>query len=231
MFNIEYFEKPDSHIIVDDFLPKAQAKAILDEAINLKSFYKQAEVFGEQHTFDGCDACKNIKKDARLGVRDNSLVFLDEHYKNHREDSVILRTFNSILNESAFAAAIANKPTIFPMIDVCNTIETILSRYGMCDFYNWHIDCGQNFQRERRVITLIYYFNNTPEKFKGGELLFGGKSIEGYKTIQPKHKRLIIFRSDKLHCVNKVDLSTQDFSAGRFSLNIGLGFNNEYKYR
>jgi len=231
MFKLEYFEEPDPHIIVDDFLPKPQAKAILDEAINLKQFYKQAEIVGEQHTFDGCDACKNIKTDARLGTRDNSIVFLDEHYKNHRDDSVTLRTFTSLLSESFFLKAIRNKPTIFPMIDVCNTVEIILSRYGMCDFYNWHIDCGQNFQRERRVLTLVYYFNNEPEKFKGGELLFGGEKIEGYKTIKPKHNRLLIFPSNKLHCVDKVDLPTQDFSAGRFSLNIWLGFNNEYKYR
>lgn len=228
MQEIKYFEKPGPHIIIDNFFSNQNSKAILDEAIKLEPFYTQAMTIGAGHTFDGCKQCEKIRKASKLAVRDNTIISLDHQYKNKRYESVILSSFGEVLKDPNFINILIDKPSTFALIDYVNTSESLLSRYGQCDFYKWHID--NTINREQRLITIIYYFNKEPEKFTGGELLFGAKSTENYKIIKPKHNRLIIFPSDMLHSVNDVKFLDSDFGSARFSLNLWVGFNNVHKF-
>lgn len=223
------FTEPYYHLIIDDFLTPRYAKQVLEEAIELEPFYEQATVFSETGHDDDCDACKKDSAHSRTTQRDNKVIFLDKLYKNKRGSSVILSALQeSVLDDhNGLRPYLVDQPGLLPIIDHINSTESILSRYGMCDFYGWHRDPLPE-KEEERILTVIYYFNKEPATFTGGELLLGRP--DNYKTIVPKHNRLVMFESRTFHSVNTVEL-VGDFDQGRFSINYWLGFNGSNQFK
>lgn len=231
MQNIEYFEKPSPYIIIDEFLQPRQAKKCLEEAIRLEPFYENANITADQdlHT-DNCEECKKLYNINRLATRENDVVYMDNIYDNKRTSSIILESLHQGIQSNWFQNSI-NKKGFFHILKHVTTSETILSRYGKCDFYGWHTDTMEN-NITGRIVTLCYYLNEEPEKFEGGEIILTGETIHDSKKIQPKHNRAVIFQSDStVHAVNTVKLLNKDFSSGRFSINFWLGFTGTVKFR
>jgi len=225
---INFYEEPVPHLIVDEFLEPRQAKKCLEEVITLEPHYKDAEILHHTHLKDD-DDCEDCKKDRVYltnTIRDNKILYLDEYYKDKRNESNLLRSLMDTTYETYFLPVINQLPYLFPIIENVNSTESILSSYGKCDFYGWHKDTLPD--REQRIITLIYYLNIEPPKFTGGELVFAGKNISDNKLITPKHNRAVFFESKRAHRVNNVQL-VGDFKYHRFSINMWFGFNGEYK--
>lgn len=208
-------EFPGPLLIIDGFLPDADAAACLEECIELKRVYMPGGVGnGSENRIDP-------------RVRRNDVVMLDTIFGPAPERSTILTTVNRQLNTAECNKLWHEGYTLFDTINYRTWNESVLSRYGNCNFYGRHRDTMKNPERSgditRRLVTLVLYFNTEPEVFTGGEISFyeGEKSM----TVKPKHNRAVVFPSYMFHEVAKVSLPDDaPFSAGRFSLNRWMGF-------
>jgi Rps23 Pro-64 3,4-dihydroxylase Tpa1-like proline 4-hydroxylase len=228
----EYFEEPAPHIIIDNFLPDRTARDLLKEWMELEPKFEQAWTTSDVHTFDGCDECTRLRNINRNFNRDNKVVYLDQEYQKDRTKSITLETMHHMVSTDLIIKAVKKFGNIFPLLEHTTNSQMILSRYGMCDFYGWHIDTIPGKWSER-VLTVVYYANNEPAQFEGGELIFGGQEddITKNKTVIPKHNRCVIFPSANYHAVNNVKVKDDKHENGRFSLNFWLGFDGGYRYR
>lgn len=231
----EFFDTPVPHIIIDDFLNPRSARDILDEIIKLEPFYEDAKVKGHETNashIDECEECKINNVNLRNMIRDNKILYLDKTFENKRNQSKTLTYLHfAITDNPEFKMIMEKSPSIFPILSHLNTSETLVSRYGKCDFYGWHTDSIPNIT-ENRVLTISYYVNKEPNVFKGGSLIFLNNQTKEKKIIEPKHNRAVIFSSmDAFHSVEYVDLAGKNWEDGRFSIQFWLGFNNHFKFR
>ena len=229
MVKIQYNELPKRHVIIDDFLSEKLAKKCLDEFISLKPYYHDATV-GEESKHPDCEACTDIRKFHKNSIRDNTIVGLNEIFKGKEYESIIIRSILDALYREPLVNFLSGLDGLFPIINHMNTCETILSRYGKCDFYGIHSDSQINFQAEKRIITLVYYVNKEPVKFQGGELTMYSDDLKDKVTIQPKHNRAVIFESKTLHAVETVKFDG-DWEDARWSVNWWGGFDNKFKFK
>ena len=238
MQKIEYKELPSPHVVIENFLPTPAARDCLTEAQWLEPIYEAAQIKAEANGYDdGCDDCNSHRYSLRTIVRNNKLVFLDNYYEGRRHASKLLVGLQTALVQPAFINAMRTFPGLFPIVSQTTHMETVLSSYGMCDFYGWHKDIDTSEAAAGRVITLVLHLNTEPQEFVGGELILTGKTIEDQLPYQPVHNRAILFQSNQ--CVHAVDETKHegDFKDNRFSINLWLGFDvgderyTSYRYR
>jgi len=229
---INFYEKPSPHIIIDEFLPPKLSKNCLEEAIKLEPFYKDANVMGDEEfkEHQDCKECAEKYKFNRDSIRENDVVYLDDTFAKKRESSIILKSLHNAITSEDFLNLI-DKQSFWHILKHTNSTETVLSRYGKCDFYGWHNDTIPD-NPTGRLVTLCYYINEEPEQFEGGDLIIAGNTIHDTIKLKPKHNRAVIFQSDSTkHAVDTVKLTSDDFKGGRFSVNFWIGFTNNFKYR
>ncbi len=221
---IQYFEKPAPHFVIDNFLSTNMVNAFLEYSVKNKEKFKPADIGSSTiQYFDDCEACKIQRKLNELVKRKNDVFYITDHAG--KNDSIIVDGIQSAIEDSTFRPLMQAAPSMFPIMNNCDKIEAILSRHGQCDFYGWHSDNASDaLLMKNRIITIIYYFNSQPQKFTGGELILTGKNIQDQKIIEPKNNRCIIFLSQSTHCVSTVKLESNDFLDGRFAVNYWLGF-------
>ena len=225
MHKIEYKESPSPHVIIKNFLPETAARECLAEAQWLEPVYHPAHVLGGMNhlNVDDCEECREMQSTLKLAIRSNDIVFLDAHYKGKRNKSVILTQLEYALKDDIFLEFFESLPHLFPIVAQTSHMETILSSYGMCDFYGWHRDTLPE-KLARRLITCVLYFNTEPQQYHGGELILAGETIEDQLAYKPVHNTAIFFESNK--CVHAVDATKHEgeFKDSRFSINLWLGF-------
>jgi len=221
---IQYFDDPAPHIIIDNFLSSKLSKEMLHIVEVNKTRFVDADIGGSNVTFfDNCPACTKIREFNRFVKRQNDILYMS-HFKDLK-DSLLVTGITNALRDQSFQDYISKTKSMFPIINNTDGIEAMCSRHGMCDFYGWHTDnAGDKVLLKRRVITLVYYFNTEPQKFTGGELIIAHPTIATQKIIEPKHNRAVIFLSQTLHCVNTVKLESDEFKDGRFAINYWIGF-------
>ena len=69
---IQYFDTPAPHLIIDNFLSNRLANEFLEEAVRLQPQYKPAEI-GSSQAIDGCEECQRILKINQLIKRKNDV--------------------------------------------------------------------------------------------------------------------------------------------------------------
>ncbi len=209
---IAELEFPTRILCIDDWLPEADAQKVLQECIDLKKVYMPAKVF------DGPNESK-----VNTAYRRNDVVYLNDVFRSAPERSDILETMRKHVWSPEMRALWAKGGYLTEIINTCNWVESVLSRYGNCDFYGKHKDTRPD-NAHLRLMTLVYYVNKEPEKFSGGALTFwdGEKSLK----VAPKHNRLVVFPSTLMHEVENTRVEDDDtaFENGRFSLNYWLGY-------
>jgi hypothetical protein len=205
--------------IIDEFLAPEDASRCLQECIDLRKVYQPAFV----------GAGKTVRVDG--SIRQNDVVMLDSIFRSARDRSDILTLVDARINSEECNKLWHEGYTLFDTINYRTWNESVLSRYGKCNFYGRHQDTIFNAdapnEKRRRLVTMVLYFNIEPEQFKGGDLSIwdGGGTDAKIATIKPRHNRAIVFPSFAHHKVDKVDLpGDAPFSAGRFSLNRWMGF-------
>lgn len=228
---VTFYTKPYEHFIIDDLLPPKAAAQILDEAISLEKHYTEAKIYGRANKeFDDCAHCLQQKNVATSAIRSNQTVYLNTSFPNDQRMNCVT---TSILDGKLFGPGnlnetITSKGGIWKLWPAVNTNDVQISRYGKCDFFDWHTDPLPTTE-QMRVFTAVYYVNKEPVTFKGGQINLG--SVDDYKTVEPVHNRCVIFPSDSYHMVDNVHICSDDWGAGRFSVNYWAGFDNDCKIR
>ena len=213
---IERPESPVPLLVLDDFFAKDDAAACLQECIDLKPVYMPASV----------GFAKENRRDPR--IRRNDVVMMDTVFGAERGRSKILTAIDRRVQERECRDLWHKGYTLFDTINYAPRKETVLSRYGRCDFYGRHQDTIMNSEErghceKRRLVTIVIYLNTEPECFTGGALSLYESDVE--ITITPKHNRAIVFPSFCWHSVGNVELPDErPWSGGRFSINHWLGF-------
>lgn len=106
-------------------------------------------------------------------------------------------------------------------------LELEIVAHGDGAFYSRHIDLftGSDKQRQSsdRLISIVYYFNEEPKRYQGGELrLFpqhAPERLDEALDITPEHDLAIAFSSWLPHEVRPVVCVSRQFRHARFALN------------
>jgi len=229
MQNIEYKELPSPHVRIENFLSIPASKECLAEAQALEYAFQPAGVGGTHRAEDGsevCEVCDAEDATHLTGIRQNDVVYMDTHYKNRRHESKILGHLQTAMQNTSLLNVFQELPYLFPIILQTTYMETILSSYGMCDFYGWHKDALDHMPAQR-IITCVLHWNTEPQQFEGGELILSGKTIQDRLPYAPVHNTAIFFQSNQ--CTHAVDATVHegDFKDSRFSINLWLGFEGD----
>lgn len=212
---IKRFKEPVEHIIIQDVFPENINKQFINESIKIKDKFEDSTV-SNNNIID--------KK-----IRTNKVAYLDSIYENNRLESNILTNISSLLADKKINAYLKTMSYPLSIFRLTNTHETQLSRYGnQEEKYDWHTDETND---SSRTITLVYYFNKEPKKYKGGDLILTDSPIflteldkkASRKKITPKNNMAVLFPSTTGHRVTKTT-SPEDFELGRFSINCWIGF-------
>jgi 2-oxoglutarate-Fe(II)-dependent oxygenase superfamily protein len=212
--NIHRPDFPSPILVIDEFLTPGDAAICLQECIDLKPVYMPAIV----------GAGTESRLDRK--IRRNDTVHLDTVFAAAPERSNILTLVKKRILDKDCNQLWHKGDYIFDVINYANWRESVLSRYGQCDFYGVHQDTVRNKSQPsditKRLVTLVYYMNTEPEKFTGGGLtmISGDQKL----AVTPKHNRAVVFPSFTYHSVENVTLPEGDWSGGRFSLNHWIGF-------
>ena len=196
---------------------------------NIFTKKENSEIFAE--------AIKN-KKNFKLGIaidknkkfRTNLMIDYDIIYNKDRTKSKLLNLIDKNFKNMKFKEILNS--FVFPinLFGQTNFHESQVSRYGnQGQEYKYHQDSFA--ENNSRMITLVYYFNKEPKKYKGGEIQFTRSPISDGKifdknqtpiTITPENNMMVIFNSKVAHTVLPTT-SPKTFDSGRFSVNIWVG--------
>jgi Rps23 Pro-64 3,4-dihydroxylase Tpa1-like proline 4-hydroxylase len=217
--NVALYDNPRC-IVFNDVFDDTINKAILDEAIKNKRFFRLGKT--------GSGKTGMIEKDFRSNMSCN----YDELYKNRRKKSALLSAIADLFqSNTAFSEIVSCAGYPFCDFIGTTTYETQVSRYGdKGQKYKWHVD-GVGANRPRRRISVVYHFFKTPRKFTGGELVLSDCLIYDGKLLAdrtphkftPKNNRMFVFAAATPHCVNSTS-SPKEWADGRFSVNCWVGF-------
>ena len=200
-------------IIIRDVFTEEENKEILAEAIKNKKDFQESVIGGG----------KNKK------FRNNTVAYYDEIYSQDRSFSKLLTKIEDLFRTDQFKEVLASSPDPVNRFSMSNRHETQVSRYGdEGQKYNYHVDA---FADNRRDLTLVYYFNEEPKKYSGGEIsftkspIFNGKKMDKSQkeiTIKPENNMAVIFGGKTPHFVHPTK-SPKTFNKGRFSVNCWIG--------
>ena len=211
---VEVFFDPVFHIIIKDIFTDEENKNILDEAVSLEDKFVEADV----------------NRGVDKNIRYNDVVYYDPLFKD-RYNSELLTRIDSLFIHPEFNDLLSSSPYPINVFNRTNHHVTQVSRYGNNSKYDWHID---SFDNNDRIITAVYYFNETPKQYIGGELQLTNSPISSgqpviyspkIKTIIPNNNMLVIFDSHTPYRVLPTQ-SPEEFNLGRFSVNCWIGIKN-----
>ena len=164
-------------------------------------------------------------------MRSNSVAYYDEIYKYERKDSILLKSIDKKFANTDFREILGSAPTPISLFGISDTHETQVSRYGDTkQEYKYHTDT-HGAGTTVRQLTMVYYFNKEPKRYKGGDITFTNCPIVDGKTIMKKPKTFtltpennmgVVFGTNTAHRVLPT-WSPKTFGSGRFSVNIWIG--------
>ena len=147
---------------------------------------------------------------------------------NHRQ-ALVLHSFPEFSNLietkiQTFFPNILSKLDL-PSFSIGN-IESQLTAHNDGNYFKIHNDNGSS-ETNTRVLTYVYYFNQEPKAFSGGELHIYYSKIENnyyvasdsFQKIEPQNNRIVFFLSRHFHEILPVKCPSQDFADSRFTIN------------
>lgn len=213
--NVTYNEEFNI-LTVKNIFDKDINKKMLDEAIQLKDFYKPA----------------TISDDAKIveDYRTNDVAFLDDIFIGKRNNSDILKNIDNTLSGSEVSGILNSTTEPLGLLASTNYNETQVSRYGNNgQEYKFHKD---KFNNKKRMLTMVYYMSREPKKYTGGDIIFTKSPIlkdgslldENISSIKmtPENNMAVFFSSSLVHGVMPTKSPTE-FGDGRFSINCWIG--------
>lgn len=189
-------------LVIDDFLGATAADALLSQIIASEANFVPTHFRGPGTPSQDAAFRSSLRLPGRVGVD------LD-HFK--------------AAIHARFAALCAGTGTAQFLVHH-SECSIVAHRDG--DFYKTHIDTRTGDPGAHgthvRVLSCVYYLNQRPPAFRGGELLFhplgGGESMR----VAPQHNRLAVFPSFIPHEVLPISSPSTRFADSRFSINCWL---------
>ena len=156
------------YIIINDALDTSLVKNLQDLALQNQS-YKQA----------GISSTTKLHLDDTK--RRDKTKWLDEDTAAQSRYLHIMQELQNYLNHSLYLGL--------------TYYESHFALYESDDFYEKHLD---SFSKSKnRIVTSVYYLNETWEQEDGGELIIYNKENKHIKTVSPKSDTLVLFLSEK----------------------------------
>ena len=158
----------DGYIVIEDALPLTLNQQLLAKIATLSS-YKQAGISNSSalHVDNSRRRDKIHWLDEDGGAMSGFLEFA-EGLKNY-------------LNRSLFLGL--------------SYYEAHFAKYEVGDFYERHLDAFKN--STNRVVTTVYYLNDSWNECDGGELIIYDEKGDFLKKVVPKNNTLVVFLSEK----------------------------------
>ncbi len=150
----------------------------------------------------------------------------EKHVDNSTRDCVQLRDlgpFKDLFKFVLLDCARAAGPALGTKTDNLLPAEFEICAYGDGGFFGPHIDSHGRLGAGR-VLTCVYYFSVTPQKFSGGQLRIHPwpVALPGSERravdVDPSHNTLVIFPSMLRHEVLPIHLEGAQWRENRFSL-------------
>jgi hypothetical protein len=143
--------------------------------------------------------------DDKIYLKQNSGIFLDEIYNNHKVSDILVETGKIFSPE--IIKELVDRHTFFKYVKDSNADKTLLSYYESSDQYLSHSDLA--------TVTCVSWFFKKPKSFQGGELV-----IEDTVSVECFNNRVIIFPSMLDHAVIPVTMEEEMLGQnyGRYSI-------------
>lgn len=188
MMQINYFNKPVPHLVIDNFLGPGRNKHLLDMISMIEHRMIDAEIIDH-----------GVRK-TDLGFRKNLNLWLDTF---DYDTLGIMSIFTEKFFHPAVEQAVADIPELSHVSGAqSRNHNMVLSRYHATDFYKWHTDGGGH-------ATWNYFCYQTPKQFVGGDFELSNGLYQQERsettTIECVNDRLVIFPAKYQHCVTPVD--------------------------
>ncbi len=197
---IEFFDSPIPHIIINNLLKTDEQEKIWEEIDEIKDGFKTGLFLKD-------------KKEQVVEGKTNTGVIVNDRFPK-ADDSYIRSLFwYRFQMNPDFAGAIQNATNPFWSIFSFTVAElTKVSRYTDGDKYDWHIDICRT-----GLITIVYQLSKYPEHFTGGDFELKNNDDE-IKTIPFEDNSVIIFPRMYRHRVTPVKSKGKNFHDARFSV-------------
>ena len=186
------------YVKVDNFLTPEEHQQVLDIALS-----KQSEFVDSKTVTNAVDYRKSCILYATL--------FPDYYHLVKKKILSLYPLVLQHLNHPEFAVS---------------KVEMQMTAHNDGCFYKVHTDASSEKTKDRQL-TYVYYFNQEPKQFSGGELKIYDTELknnsfqqkERSKIIEPQNNSLIFFNSRCKHEVLPISCPSQEFQHGRFTLN------------
>ena len=190
-------------VVLDEFLAPAEMEAILLYTMEHESDFRTSEVIspsGQPGMIDYSHRRSRVLMD--LGPYEEIIL--------NRVRAVLPKVFDELEIDE------------FPILRT--EVQITASNDG--DFFRAHSDDGQEKIASRRL-TFVYFFQQEPNQFEGGELRLYDSHSNGhypdnmgsYETIVPRQNQIVFFPCSTLHEITPVRCQSRAFADSRFTAN------------
>ena len=183
-FTVCVEDKVFPYLMIDNFYSKKEQKLIWEEL----TFHKNNFKVDHKRSGDGVARDKNNKPLANA-----TRLYLDDTYRNNRQDSNILNLYKKIISDEVKEAYRHTTPS-WRLFEITNQDNSQVSYYENEGDYKEHYD--------KFMHTCLIWFYKEPKRFTGGDLTF----TQSKKIVECKHNRMILFPSYYLHAVDEVSM-------------------------
>lgn len=175
------------YLVIEDYFSEEELKLIMRELSFLTDSHK---LLSPKDTGSATTEDNELKKE-------NKGVFLDECYAK-REISDILTLTAGFLADKKVKKAAEKKSWFYGALPKTNYDSTLMSYYEEKNYYEAHTDDA--------VITVLFWFNNKPKGFNGGDLVLP----EADAKIPFKHNTVVIMPSFVQHEVEPITMKQEN---------------------
>jgi len=112
---------------------------------------------------------------------------------NPAAKEAIQHLLNNVVHSSPYFQAAAQVKKIHPFI---------ISKYGLRQFYGWHVDSPIMGEPAIRTDLAMTIFLSDPAMYEGGELMI--QTSGGAVAVKPAKGDAILYPCQFLHCVNEI---------------------------
>ncbi len=188
-------------VIVDQFLDPALNRAALDDAVARQAVFTDTAL---QHDATYAEAQRATRVTFEVG-----------------DAGAVLRA--RVADQLPLLCERLN----MPLFDI-RFIQLKIAAYGNGDFFKVHQDNG--VKHPERRISFVYYFNEEPKRYAGGDLLLYDSRFSPRAYVSslftrfiPRNNSLIAFPSEYFHEVTAVTTADAAFRSSRFTLAGHIG--------
>ena len=157
----------NGYIILENALDFTLSKSLLTLAQDEKNYHKA-----------GISNTQNLHIDSKK--RSDKTKWMDEDGESQSEYLSFMKGLQTYLNRSLYLGL--------------SFYESHFAIYEEGDFYEKHLDSFKG--AKNRVVTTVYYLNETWHSEDGGKLIIYDKNSKEIQRVEPKANTLVVFMSE-----------------------------------